>query len=402
MDFVSSTYQKFRNIDYNSENFYDELRSIQQENIYITYYDCKENKILYSSVNSVNIEINTKAADFLFKTPLTEEYYVAPNSTGDSALYEITGRKQQTSVVGPYTNGEEWQYLILQYPSQPIDDIVSVTGNYYFISYIVIFFLSIPATSAILYSINKPLKEATSVARKIKNKDFSERCIIRTNDEIAELEEAINMMADSIDDYTSELKTANQTLSDDVNKMKKMDKMQKDFISNVSHEIKTPISIISGSAEAIKQDVPSTLEERNEFCDIIIDECARMTDMVVQLLNLSKLESGAIELDYSDCDVSEMCAIVISKFKPKCKKENINIDLNADKEYFVRADYNEIEKVIINFIQNAYKHVSSNGTITVNVKKDGEYVYVGVNNDGAHIDEDEIENVWVKFYKLDK
>ena len=107
-------------------------------------------------------------------------------------------------------------------------------------------------------------------------------------------------------------------------------------------------------------------------------------------------------MDYSNFNINELCEIIISKFKLKCQNAHINMILKADKTFEVRADYNEIEKVLINYFQNAYKHVIDNGTISFILKEEGEYVYIGVNNDGIQIPEEEINNIWNKFYKVDK
>lgn len=401
--YLYDIYNKVLTIDCNSEKFLEEMKIIQYENIYVTCYDYNTEEIIYSNINIKNKNINKDNLKAIFDKLITADFFmISPKSEHEENLYAITGRQQQITLFGRYLSKESDKYIVLQTPYQPILNITNAISRFNIISSLIVLLISSLPTLAFAYLISKPIKEATLVARNIKNKDFSQRCIIRSQDEIAELGETINIMADSIAIYTTELENANEQLTSDIINRKKIEQAQKEFVSNVSHEIKTPISIISGYAEGIKQGLATTDEEREEFCDIIIDECQRMTDIVVELLSLSKLENGTIELDYSNFNINELCEIIISKFKLKCQNAHINIILKADKTFEVRADYNEIEKVLINYFQNAYKHVIDNGTISFILKEEGEYVYIGVNNDGIQIPEEEINNIWNKFYKVDK
>lgn len=405
-DYLYDIYFDLLKISINSNEFNDKIKSILYENIYIIVYDYSTNNVIYSNVNNQNVAINKYDTELLIEeinNRKPADFIITyPTSNHETTIYKITGRQQQITIFGRYLSQTSNKYLIIQTPYQPIIDISNIISRFNIISSLIVLLISIIPTLGFTYFITKPIKEATLVARNIKNKDFSKRCIIRTNDEISEMEEAINIMADSINTYTKELESANDLLKNDINNRKKIEQAQKDFISNVSHEIKTPISIISGYTEGLKQDIASTKEEKEEFCNIILDECERMTSIVVELLSLSKLEDGTTKLEYSDFNINELCDLVVSKFKLKCQKSKINLNLNANKEFIVRADYNEIEKILINYLQNAYKHVSSFGTISIIIKEEGEYVYIGVNNDGLQIPEEEIPNIWNKFYKIDK
>ena len=401
--YLYDIYSNLVSKEHDSEEFKNEIKTIQYENIYILCYDYSINTIMYSNSGNINKEINKELIKVLNEK--TNEYdflMLSPTSEYEKNIYELTGRQQQITLFGKYLSKDSNKYIVLQTPYQPIVDTTNVVSRFNIVSSLIVLLISVAPTVAFTYLITKPIKDATLVAKNIKNKDFSQRCIIRTNDEIAELEEAINIMADSINIYTSELESANLALKDDINNRKKLEQAQKEFVSNVSHEIKTPISIISGYAEGIKQGLATTDEDREEFCDIIIDECNRMTSIVIELLNLSKLENGSIKLDYNNFNINELCDIIISKFKLKCQKNNISIKLESDKNYIVRADYNEIEKVLINYFQNAYKHVFENGIISFIIKEEGEYVYIGVHNEGIQIPDSEIGNIWNKFYKIDK
>ena len=401
--YLYDIYDKIVTLDCDSEKFLEEMKIIQYENIYVTCYDHNKGEIIYSNINIKNTNINKQDISLISNELLEYDFFmISPKSEYEENLYNITGRQQQITLFGRYLSKESNKYIILQTSYQPILDITNTISRFNIVSGLMVLAISIFPTMAFAYLIAKPIKEATAVARNIKNKDFSQRCIIRSKDEIADLGEAINIMADSIATYTTELESANEQLTSDITNRKKIEQAQKEFVSNVSHEIKTPISIISGYAEGIKQGLATTDEEREEFCDIIIDECQRMTDIVVELLSLSKLENGTVELDYSNFNINELCEIIISKFKLKCQNAHINMILKADKTFEVRADYNEIEKVLINYFQNAYKHVIDNGTISFILKEEGEYVYIGVNNDGIQIPEEEINNIWNKFYKVDK
>ncbi len=402
--YLGSIYFSLLDKDYKSSEFKKIVNNIQYENIYVLCFNMDTNEIEYSNSNTIPISNEIHEKDILFSYLKNNDYLqVLPLSNLEDTLYDITGRQQQLSIIGKYKSSSEGKkVLIIQTPYAPIISITSMVSRFNVVSSILVFILSLIPTLSFITFITKPIKEATAVAKNIKNKDFSQKCIIRTNDEIAEMEEAINLMSDSIKIYTEELKNLNTSLQDDIEKQKKIELAQKEFVSNVSHEIKTPISIISGYAEGIKQGLPVDEAEREEYCNIIIDECQRMTSIVLELLTLSKLENGSTHLSFSDFCINDLCEEVMSKFRLKCHELNINLKINQEENYMVSADYSKIERVLVNYVQNAYKHVSEKGTISFILKPEGEYIYIGVNNDGAQIPENEIENLWNKFYKIDK
>ncbi len=200
----------------------------------------------------------------------------------------------------------------------------------------------------------------------------------------------------------SKLKIANRKLEEDIKERKEIDDMRKEFIANVSHELKTPIALIQGYAEGLKEGVASDEESRNEYCDVIIDESVRMNKMVRQLLNLTRIESGTDTVSLENFDIAEMIRSKMAAFDIKAKQDGITFVFDINEPWIVRSDPGKIEEVIDNFYGNAIDHVSGEKRIITDIADTGDKIRISVYNTGEHIPEEDMEKIWVKMYKVDK
>lgn len=174
--------------------------------------------------------------------------------------------------------------------------------------------------------------------------------------------------------------------------------MRRDFVAATSHELKTPISLIQGYLEAFKDDIFSK-EDKNYYIDILLDETNKMNNLVNDMLDLSHLESGKYNLQIEEFNLSQLTKRVINKFNSSLNEKNIQVELDLN-DIVVKADFNRLEQVISNFLTNAIRHTS--GKIKINLFDEIDYVKMEVINSGEKIPQDEIENIWDKFYKVDK
>ena len=199
-----------------------------------------------------------------------------------------------------------------------------------------------------------------------------------------------------------ELKSANNELQSDNERKTQIDEMRKEFLSNVTHELKTPIALIQGYAEGLKDNISEDAESREFYCDVIIDEAVKMNTMVQKLLTLNQLEFGNAPVEMERFNLTELVASVLGTTDILRKQKNVTVQFEEQEAVYVWADEYRIEEVLTNYISNAFHHVFENGTIAVRLIPMQNHVRVSVFNTGERIPEEELDKVWIKFYKVDK
>ena len=225
---------------------------------------------------------------------------------------------------------------------------------------------------------------------------------MKGNDEISELADSINKMSNKLSCAIEELKVKNSSLEKEIENEKKLEKMRREFISNVSHELKTPISLIAGYAEGLKYSVIEDNGEKESYCDVIIDEAAKMDRLIKDLLELSVIQNGGAAFEYEKLEISQLIGKIVNKFKIKFNESGIKVLSDIEKNVIITADCLRIEQVISNFLDNAIKNCSGKKEIAVIMKEKEEKLYLSVYNSGRNIDEEVAERIWESFYKLDE
>lgn len=228
-----------------------------------------------------------------------------------------------------------------------------------------------------------------------------------TDDEVDNLGKSVNELSRELEDTIKKLKKNNLELERDIEKKSKIDEMRKQFISDVSHELKTPISLIQGYAEGLVENVNSDEESKNFYAEVILDEANKMDKLVKRLLELMKLEYEEKSFNDKNFDIVELINEVIRISKVKLEEENINVEFNEKDPTYVFADDFYIEQVFTNYFTNAIKNVTEiNGKkeIHVNIKKAENQgkVRISVFNTGNKIEEEQLERIWNRFYKVDE
>lgn len=284
---------------------------------------------------------------------------------------------------------------------QPVNEAVQVIKEFYLYFYIgaliTILLLSL------LYSnmIAKPLIKITKTASKMANLDFTEKCEVKSEDEIGALATSLNLLSENLNGALTSLKNANSQLEMDIEKEKKLSEMRKDFVAAVSHELKTPITLIEGYTLALNDDVLEG-EEKQYFIDVIMDESRKMNSLVSDMLDLSQLESGNFKLIKEEFLLHELIKSVTKKFSSLLNEKQIKLVLNSIEDVIVNADWNRIEQVITNYMTNAIRHTEEGGLITVTMITREDTICVEVENSGSKLDASETIKIWDNFYKVDK
>lgn len=302
---------------------------------------------------------------------------------------------------GTLDNGN---FILIRTPIQGIKDNVHISNT--FITYIGIVTLIIGIIAAFVLSsyISKPIKQLSNIAERMSELDFDIRYDGKDKGEIGLLGKSMNNMSQKLEENISQLKTANLELQRDIDKKEKLEKMRTDFLSNVSHELKTPIALIQGYAEGLKEGITDDPESMDFYCSVIMDEAAKMNNMVKRLLTLNQIEFGEDELVMERFDINELVKSVVSANELRATQKNLSITYDIlDTPLYVWADEYKVEEVVTNYLSNAINHCCNENIIKIKVGQiDKDNVRVSVFNTGNNIPEADIEHIWEKFYKVDK
>ena len=251
--------------------------------------------------------------------------------------------------------------------------------------------------------LTKPIKQMTSISRKMADLDFSERYHGDGGDEIHALGVNMNEMATKLEAAIENLKTANARLAQDIAEKDEISRQRKELLANISHELKSPIAVIQGDAEGLKDGISEDPAMRDRYCTVIMDEAGKMNRMVRQLLSLDELESEGMTAARERFDLAEMLRGEAEAFMLRSQKEGISMKLEVPEHLPVESDDYLWEQVIQNYLSNAFQYVSPGGEIRIRGEAYGtDGVKISVYNSGDAIAEADMEKIWEKFYKADK
>ncbi|MCI5503587.1 MAG: HAMP domain-containing histidine kinase [Eubacterium sp.] len=248
----------------------------------------------------------------------------------------------------------------------------------------------------------KPIKEMAMVANQMTQLDFDAKIHLDSGDELEELGNSMNQMSETLEKTIADLKAANLELQKDIEKKEQIDEMRKEFLSHVSHELKTPIALIQGYAEGLRENIIEDEESKDFYCEVISDEAQKMNVMVKKLLTLNQIEFGNNQLDMQRFDICQLIQNKIQASQILFVKKNNQVIFDEKGPVYVWADEFMIEEVFSNYLSNALNHVFENGTIRIWFERKGKDLRIHVYNDGNQIPEKDLEKLWIKFYKVDK
>lgn len=291
--------------------------------------------------------------------------------------------------------------VIISTPMESIQTSAKLSGQ--FTLYVGLILIAGGAVAMYLYSkrFTKPIEEMAKAAKQMSNLDFDVKVNDISRDELGRLGSSINELSSRLEQTISELKTANNELQKDIEQKVQIDEMRKEFLSHVSHELKTPIALIQGYSEGLRDNIFDDDESKEFYCDVITDEAKKMNRMVQKLLTLNQIEFGSNQVEMERFDITELIQNMVDANKILLEKEGVEI-LFREPSVHVWADEFMIEEVVSNYLSNARNHVSENGRIEVRYCQHGGNLRVKVFNTGKHIPQEDIDKLWVKFYKVDK
>ena len=244
---------------------------------------------------------------------------------------------------------------------------------------------------------SKKINEIKEVTEDISNLKFSKKIEINSNDELGDLFGNVNKMSQKLQDSIKELESANLKLKNDLIEKEKQEKLRRQLIANISHEFKTPLTIISGYSQLMMDEVKG--KENKENLEMIISESERLSGLVYEFLELSKLESGNVKLNNTMVDINELIKKELKKLSVRIQDKNISVKESYAKDAVITIDEKQATRVIENILTNAIKFCKNEMEIKIRTYIKDDYLVYEVYNSGSNIDKKEIENIFNSYYK---
>lgn len=382
---------------YSTTEFRDELNDVCGiYNITVCVMD-PNSKIQYASVNGGR-ELELRLIAYIFGL-LSDDGRVIEEGSDYVVQRVQVGEDEYVEMYGMLNTGISF---IMRTPLESIRESAKVASRF-------LIYVGLVATLAggiiiwlVSAKMTAPILELSRISEKMVHFDFDVKYTGKAHNEIDLLGKNINLLSESLEKSISELKTANNELQKDIEKKEQIDEMRKEFLSNVSHELKTPIALIQGYAEGLLEGINDDLESRVFYCEVIMDEAVKMNNMVKKLLSLNQLEFGNEIVSMERFDIVALVRNLIQSAGILTKQNGIEICMEQQAPLYVWGDEYKIEEVVTNYFSNALNHCSGEKKIIISFEiKEGK-VRTGIFNTGQLIPEEAVPHLWEKFYKVDK
>lgn len=398
-DAYQSINEAVMNGDVTSSDYEKNIRIIcDMYNISVVVIDAQSNTV--TSSNRDSDFLIRRLYDNLFNLRVNDHSVLETTDTYEIATLKDRGLgTEYLEMCGVLDNGN---LFLIRSPLEGIRDSVKIANTFLAYVGVIATLISIGFIFLLTNKVTKPIRQLTEISEEMIQLNFESRYTGENNNEIDILGENMNRLSSALENMISELKTANNELQNDIEKKEKIDEMRKEFLSNVSHELKTPIALIQGYAEGLKEGISQDQESRDYYCDVIMDEASKMNEMVKKLLDLNQLEFGNDVVTMERFDITELMRTFIQSADILIRQNGVTVMLQEHAPIYVWADEFKIEEVVRNYFSNAMNHVNGKKTIDIHYTLFEGKVRVSVFNTGEPIPEESIDRVWEKFYKVDK
>ena len=371
-------------------------RFTEKNNISIAVIDSEYN-VVYTNVREKQMMVVQ-----LFGYLYDKNHQEVLEKTDSYDICKSVDPQNNTEYLTMWGNFDNGDIFIMRSPLESIRSAVMIFNRFIGVVGGCVILVSVLLAWYFSKRITEPIMELATLSQKMADLDFDAKYKGKSRTEIALLGQNINQLSETLETTISELKSANNELLRDIEKKNEMEKMRTEFLSNVSHELKTPIALIQGYAEGLKEGVNDDEESRNYYCEVIVDEASKMNQMVQKLLTLNQLEFGNKTVSLERFDVVDLIRNYLQSSVLLCEQKGVQFKMEDYPPIHVWADEFGVEEVFNNYFTNAMNHVDGEKIIEVQVQPTENKVRVSVFNTGAPIPEDSIAHIWEKFYKVDK
>lgn len=396
---------------------YEQLRAAVEEREFSDdevsdriYHMAEKNNVSFLVVNDNSGMLISNVKDMaMLRNQLTG--YIVNQTQEETKALQRTENYQLTQSKDPWNKIEyiemwgkfgDGSLFLLRSPLESIKESVAIFNRFLFSIGSVIMVICIAFIWYFSKRMTDPILELAALSERMVNLDFNAKYTSGGSNEIGELGANFNRMSEKLESVISELKSANNSLQKDIERKEKLEQMRSEFMGNVSHELKTPIALIQGYAEGLKEGVNESEESREFYCDVIIDEAAKMNQMVRNLMTLNQLEFGDEELNYERFDLTQLIREVLKSMEILAQQKEAKVIFRQEEAVYVWGDEFKVEQVVRNYVSNAYNHLDGECVVEVKVLLQDGKAKVIVFNTGTPIPEEEVPHIWDKFYKVDK
>lgn len=380
------------------ESYVKLVRQAEKDNIFFLTVNMQDQKIFSNVQHTMELQQQLDA----FMLNQTEKNDRILKKTEDYEMTQTRGRSAGTEYLMMHGKlGDQYLFLI-QSPVESIEESVSLSNRFLILVELIV----IAGGGILVWFFSKrltdPLLELAELSEKMAELDFDARYTSGGENEIGVLGENFNRMSEKLEQTISELKSANNQLLKDIEQKEKIEEMRNEFLGNVSHELKTPIALIQGYAEGLKEGVNDDPESREFYCDVIVDEAAKMNHMVRNLLDLNQLEFGDEKIEFQRFNLTDLVNGVLQSMELFAEQSQAKVCFRQKEPLYVWADEYKVEQVVRNYVSNAFHHLSGDRVLDVKIEVHGQTARTTVFNTGTPIPEEDLSHIWEKFYKVDK
>ncbi|MGX5677794.1 sensor histidine kinase [Bacillus toyonensis] len=395
---ISEIVQKLKNKYSFKEHFEEERLELKKELDEQVPKKYIEGKITKVQLSADSTQSNFAYTNNLFMERIQEfqaDLLLNEKNTNYDALQEINYEQNDIKyklIIKPIKekNGAI-TYIFSMTSLQPVDEAVQMIQEYYV--YIIMFVLLLIFLASFYYSkkIARPLLQINKTTKKIANLDFSERVPVMSKDEIGDLSQNINLLSNTLHSHIEQLQL-------DIEKEKKLENTRKEFISGVSHELKTPLSIMKSCISILKDGVAS--HKKEYYFKAMEKEVDKMDVLIVDMLELAKFESGTYKMQMDVFYIDQAIQHICEQLSMEITKKQLYVHTHLA-AIEVIANHRRMEQVITNFITNAIRYTPEKEDIIISTIDEANRVKVCIENKGAHIEEDQLDKIWDRFYRVD-
>lgn len=337
----------------------------------------KQHKIIYST--------ETKGGQMMMMRNNQRIQVFESALAGKEALIEMIHPRFGSDfvLIGlPVTSSTEVEgVLLMTFPLTPVDDTVAILKQQLLYITVILLCMSLIVTFFLSRTFTKPIRDITNVSLEMASGNLSARVKGKRKDELGKLAETINYMG---------------------KELTKVDQLRKDLIANVSHELRTPLSLIKGYAETIQDVTGDNKEKREKQLGIIIEESDRLSKIVEDMLNLSQMQAGYIQLNISEFNLNSLLNRVLKRYEIMSESSGVIFHKDLQYEGDVRADESRIEQVLYNFINNAFNHSQKGDEVFLKSFEKVNAIRIEIADNGEGISEKELPYIWERFYKANQ
>lgn len=294
-----------------------------------------------------------------------------------------------------------WNKIVTVVPIVDTNDVVEIISNYNYYVYataiVIIFIWSFRISSII----TKPIQNIEIVARQIARLNFDVEAHEYNNRENESLSKSINLIASNLRTTLETLNTKNKELMKLYDEQSKQVSLKKQLVSSISHELKTPLMIMQVTIQGILDGIVPEEDQVTEMNNIL-DEINKSSMMIQDMLQIYRLDDANTQLEISEFDLTKTVSYFLHDFDSAIRKYNLTVDSNLQDDVFVEADHKLLRRAISNFMTNAIKYTPDNGELYIEVSDQDDYVYFELTNYGIEINQQDIEKIWMPFYRIER